>query len=547
MEWGNLFNKVGKMALIGIITFSIFNFIQPSAAASKLNMSYLYFGKTSSFIGKIDETKGALNTVAPSYFDLNEDGTLDAKVDPLFVQEMHKRNIKVVPFLSNHWDREKGRKALSNNEVVVRQIVDQIKLHNLDGVNVDLENLDENDRDAHTEFMRLLKEQMPKGKEISIAVAANPMAKNHGWQGSYDYAALAQYSDYLMLMTYDESYFGSAPGPVASIPFVEKSLEYALERVPANKIVLGIPFYGRYWQEGKSKGGYGIPAYQAEDLAKQFKGIVTFDDTSKSPYATFTIKETDPLPKVHGRTLQPGTYTVWYENELSIKHKLRLIQKYNLRGTGSWSLTEIQADTWDYYPSWLNGEHHFVDAEHHWAEQDIMAVNQNGWMIGTSESSFSPQIPLTRAQATVILVRALGLMQGQGVDQNPTGTRFTDVSSSYWAAKEVEIANKRGIVEGIKAGKFAPDQMVSREQMAAMITRAYGMTTAVGQAQTQTHSIKVYQDISAKRWSYPHIMTLSNQKLMVGSEPHLFRPQDQITRAEMATLMNRVYKQFEQK
>lgn len=545
MKTGEYFNKLGKIALTGIITFSLFNFIQPSAVtASKFNMSYLYFGKTSSFIDKIDETRGALNTVAPSYFDLKDDGTLDAKVDPLFVQEMHKRNIKVVPFLSNHWDREKGRKTLNNREAVVRQIVDQVKLYNLDGVNVDLENLDENDRDAHTEFMRLLSEQMPEGKEVSMAVAANPMGSNRGWQGSYDYAALAKYSDYLMLMSYDESYFGSAPGPVASLSFVEKSLQYALERVPAEKIVLGIPFYGRYWQVGKSRGGYGIPAYQAEDLAEQYDGKVTFDERSKSPYATFTIKTTDVLPRVHGRTLQPGTYTVWYENELSIKHKLRLVQKYNLRGTGSWSLTEIQADTWDYYPSWLNGEHHFVDTENHWAEQDILAMNQKGWMIGTSESDFSPRKPLTRAQATVILVRALGLTNEQDIEQYPTGNRFDDVDESFWAATEIEIAYKQGIVEGIAAGKFAPEEIVSREQIAAMITRAYGLSTSADQVKTQAQAVESYKDVNVKRWSYPHIMALSKQNLMVGSKPQIFRPLDQMTRAEMAALMNRVDKQL---
>ena len=50
-----------------------------------------------------------------------------------------------------------------------------------------------------------------------------------------------------MLMAYDEHYEGGEVGPVAGIEFVEDSIKYALNYVSNNKIVLGVPFYGRYW------------------------------------------------------------------------------------------------------------------------------------------------------------------------------------------------------------------------------------------------------------------------------------------------------------
>lgn len=55
---------------------------------------------------------------------------------------------------------------------------------------------------------------MPNNKTISIAVAANPYGWTTGWHGSYDYMKLSEYSDYLMLMAYDESYNGGSVGPV---------------------------------------------------------------------------------------------------------------------------------------------------------------------------------------------------------------------------------------------------------------------------------------------------------------------------------------------
>ena len=81
------------------------------------------------------------------------------------------------------------------------------------------------------DFIRLLREKLPGDKILAVAVAANPYYTNSGWQGSYDYAELAKYSDYLMIMAYDESYETGPAGPVAGLPFVEKSILYALNLV----------------------------------------------------------------------------------------------------------------------------------------------------------------------------------------------------------------------------------------------------------------------------------------------------------------------------
>lgn len=99
-----------------------------SAHEANFNMSYLYFGNTQSYISQIDKTQGNLNLVSPSYFDINADGSLKvtSQFDPYFVQEMHNRGIKVVPFLSNHWDRTIGRAALANREKLASQIADVI-------------------------------------------------------------------------------------------------------------------------------------------------------------------------------------------------------------------------------------------------------------------------------------------------------------------------------------------------------------------------------------------------------------------------------------
>ncbi|WP_259347093.1 LysM peptidoglycan-binding domain-containing protein [Niallia taxi] len=323
----------------------------------EFNMSYLYFGNTQSYISQVDQTQGNLSLVAPSYFDLNADGSLKitTQYDSVFVREMHERGIKVVPFLSNHWDRNLGRAALQNRELLTTQIADFVLKNNLDGVQVDIENVTELDRANYTDLVRLLNEKLPN-KEVSVAVAANPSGWTKGWHGSYDYKALGQYADYLMIMAYDESYEGSVEGPVASYGWVERSIEYALaQNVPANKIVLGVPFYGRYWKEGTTTGaGTGISNRRVDELLAKYGGTVKFDEATQSPKATITIKEGDPTTTISGKTLGPGTYHIWYENGESIKAKLQLIHKYELKGSGSWSLGQESTSMWQNYRAWIS-------------------------------------------------------------------------------------------------------------------------------------------------------------------------------------------------
>ncbi|MGE5653276.1 MAG: glycosyl hydrolase family 18 protein, partial [Bacillota bacterium] len=229
--------------------------------SERINMTYLHLGTPAQQLQYIDRTKGALDIVAPSYFDLNADGSLlfnSSKYQASFVEEMHRRGIKVVPYLSNHWDQNAGRVALTNRELLTTQIAEAIKKYQLDGVNVDIENLTEVDRDNYTDLVRLLRTKLPD-KQVSVAVPANPKRRTTGWVGCYDNAKLSEYADYLMLMAYDESYRGSPERPVASIQFVEGAIQTILdEGVSPAKVVLGISFYGRIWGGDGSMIGDGL-------------------------------------------------------------------------------------------------------------------------------------------------------------------------------------------------------------------------------------------------------------------------------------------------
>ncbi len=353
--------KSVKIFASGILvaSLSLTSFLSVFAASDRYIMGYLYSGTDHQQIEYVNQTGQTLDTVSPSYFNIQEDGSLTLNyVSTYLIDSMHAKGIKVVPFLSNHWDRTAGINALKDVETLSTQIADDIEEYNLDGVNVDIENVTHEQRDQYTQLVKLLREKIPSHKEVSVAVAANPNDWQTGWHGSYDYSALAQYADHLFIMTYDEHYEGGAAGPVAGIQFVEDSIQYALSKTTADKIVIGVPLYGRVWSLDDNRiVGKGISSKTIQDILNNCESTVTYDETSQSVKAEFTITEQSTRYTVGGDfVLQPGKYVVWYENDQSYEAKLGLVEKYNLKGAGSWALGQEDPSIWDHYEEWVNGE-----------------------------------------------------------------------------------------------------------------------------------------------------------------------------------------------
>ncbi|MEO4052987.1 glycosyl hydrolase family 18 protein [Solibacillus sp. CAU 1738] len=529
-------NKLKKYLIVpALVTTLLASPFSANASVNDVHMSYLYGGTNSTYIKNIDSTHGALNTATPLFYELNADGSLKSLVDKSLIEALHSRGLKDVPFISNHWDRKLGQTAMKNRDKLSTQLADSVVKNNLDGVDIDIENLNYTDKEAFTDFIRLLRQKLPKDKTLSIAVAANPNGWTAGWHGSYDYLKLSEYSDYLMLMAYDESYNGGPVGPVASLPFVEKSVKQLLKQgVKPNKIVLGLPFYGRIWKDGEATGGDGIPNNAVKGIVNKHNGKFYFDYDAKSPYAKFKVKSSDSPTYVGGKKLTPGNYTIWYENDASLKYKLRLVEKYNLRGTGSWELTQADKGIWNFYSAWENGQHNFLDSENHWAENDIMALYKKGWISGKNEYMFEPNSDLTRAQATAILVNAIGLDKTTETVPN----YFKDVPTNHWAKRAIEIAHKYNIVNGTSEKIFEPNVKITRAQFTAILSRVldYPVNNTVESP---------FYDVPKAFWAYEDILKLSSKGIIRGKEDGGFYPFDNVTRGQMAAMVNRASKDLE--
>ncbi|WP_313523760.1 S-layer homology domain-containing protein [Anaerotignum sp.] len=174
----------------------------------------------------------------------------------------------------------------------------------------------------------------------------------------------------------------------------------------------------------------------------------------------------------------------------------------------------------------------FTDITNHWAKESIEFVAARGLLSGTGNNKFSPDTSMTRG----MFVTALGRLAGAEVSGYTTSS-FTDVKAGSYYLGYIEWASKNGIVNGTGNGKFAPDQSISREQM-AVIMQSYAK--AIGFELPKAHAEILFAD-HGKISSYATdaVKTMQMAGILAGKNGNKFDPQGTATRAEVSAVLKR--------
>ncbi|MDL4838895.1 S8 family serine peptidase [Aquibacillus rhizosphaerae] len=165
----------------------------------------------------------------------------------------------------------------------------------------------------------------------------------------------------------------------------------------------------------------------------------------------------------------------------------------------------------------------FTDTVGHWAERNITYLYYQNVITGYSNGTFLPNDKITRAEATTIIIRELGLPL--------ENSNFVDVSNNYWASKYIGAAVNAKIINGYDGNKFKPNDYLTRAEMAAILVRAYKLTG---------NSDISFPDVSGNYWAHDYIENLLANKITNGYSDGNFGPKDNIKRAEFATMIARV-------
>ncbi|WKA50248.1 S-layer homology domain-containing protein [Planococcus liqunii] len=162
----------------------------------------------------------------------------------------------------------------------------------------------------------------------------------------------------------------------------------------------------------------------------------------------------------------------------------------------------------------------------HWAYEDIQSLVGKKVLSGFSNDTFKPNENITRAQAAKVLSLAADIKPIQ-----PESASFSDVSKGHWAFAYIEALKKQGIVDGKTDGTFGPDEVLTRGQMAKFLSASFKLE---GTAAVQ------FRDVKETDWKYPYVMAMRVHGITVGyPEDNTYRPEEIVTRAQMAAFANR--------
>lgn len=197
---------------------------------------------------------------------------------------------------------------------------------NYDGLNIDFENIPPKSGEAFLSFLRELKQGLPAEKVFSVCLYGRPRKFQND---VYDYEIITPLADKIFVMAYDEHWGGGIPGPVASLRWCRSVANHSVRTIGADKLVMGIPFYGRAWES------------QNHSRALIFPTTEKLIDT----HNVKEIKRDNGIPTFEYKP--DVSVKVFYEDEYSVSARLEMYKSMGVNAVGFWRIGQETPKVWN--------------------------------------------------------------------------------------------------------------------------------------------------------------------------------------------------------
>lgn len=308
-------------------------------------------------------TKG-LTTIAPTWFNLADtEGNISSLADADYVNYAHQSNLEVWAVLRdfhggiNSYDETYDVLSYTSKRTkIINQVIANAIETGIDGINLDFELVSTECGEHYIQFVRELSVRCRQNGLVLSVDNYVPQPYNE----HYDIEEQGTVADYVVIMGYDEHTEGSyEAGSVASISYLKNGITDALESVPAEKLIAGVPFFTRLWFE--------TPKTEEEIAEEAGTEAASYPDkVTSSAYgmseAAQVVKDAGVQPQWDEETMQNyaeweadgGTYKIWLEDDQSLEEKLKVIKSNNLAGVAEWSLGMEDSGVWDLILQYVN-------------------------------------------------------------------------------------------------------------------------------------------------------------------------------------------------
>ena len=313
----------------------------------RINLTWDYFSQYGQAPDRSGTTIDGVNVVSPAFFYLDTDGKLKANVGESgkeYIEWAHSNGYKVWPMVAN---AEAARESLDitseimnsylKRQELIEDVINYCVEYDLDGVNIDFENMKQEDIDMYSRFII---ELTPRLKEIGLVTSVDVTAPDGGetWSMCFDRNVIGDVADYIVFMAYDQYGVSSnKPGTTAGYNWVELSLNKFLttEEIEPEKIILAVPLYTRVWTVDTNGEVVSNPTIAMKDIDSRLpEGVEKqWDDELKQNYVEYSVGN--------------DTRKIWIEDIESLKAKVSLITENNLAGVASWQKGMETEEFWE--------------------------------------------------------------------------------------------------------------------------------------------------------------------------------------------------------
>lgn len=333
-----------KNKTIANLTYVRENMEETKQINGKVNLVWDYYSEYAKAPNRSGENIEGVNVLSPSFFYLEKgsDGKISENVKQEgkdYIEWAHNNGFKVWPIVSNN-SYLTTTEGILNDYTKRRKLEDEIirvaEEYNIDGINLDFENMNQEDKDMYSRFVIELAPRLKDlGKTLTVDVTAPDGSET--WSLCFDRDVLANVSDYIVFMAYDQyGTGGNKEGTTAGYNWVENNVKKFIgqEAVAKEKIILGIPLYTRLWKEDGGKITSKVVNIKDVDSTLPSDIQRKWDEELKQNYVEYTDGS--------------ATYKMWIEDEKSITEKIGLAKKYDLAGIAFWEKDREYDGFWQF-------------------------------------------------------------------------------------------------------------------------------------------------------------------------------------------------------
>ena len=365
-----------SILLASLLLISPLQQVQSAEAANpprKILTGWLPYYSMKTYLPAVLNNADLIKEIMPFWYTLKYDGkTKKAVVTDVYktanpsvpiaepLAALRNAGMTLIPTISDGTDKLVLANLLAkpvSRKQVVDAIVATVASQNYDGIDLDFEGFAF--IDPNTTWKTTAPNWVLFVKELSAALHAekkilsittpylfNPAEAQKGYF-VYAWAQIAPFIDRLRIMTYD--YSTSRPGPIGPIAWTEKTVKYAISIMPASKVYLGLPGYGKDWVtkvEGicpsnlakiitpSAKAGTFLMR-DAASIAATYGAVPTYNETFAE--VTFSYKREYTGTTSSGlSTTCTASRTAWHQNAQSFSLRAQLVAKYQLGGAAQW-------------------------------------------------------------------------------------------------------------------------------------------------------------------------------------------------------------------